>query len=370
MADDKTFAARMDAAKSMTPTIEAAEPVATPPKAAAGKPSESSTTTDTDESGDGSDVSEQTDVQKPEKSKPDTEGDDRVAAIGAALEKGDLKALQKALGDKVKIPESFKSGLVALSKGRDKHAAKVKRDLGAISKAKSELTEESVRVSNLIRHGEQKYGWVARGEQAWDNDDLVGFAKAVEKMAKGASLATITQKLAGAGTPKTPEDKELAEQRATMRKEREAWEAEKAAEKAKAEKAAGAQTTAQKRETAMTKVGATLKSHPFMVNPDKPGEPDPEALEEVFAAYEKSWENGRFTKTVKEIADGLHAREIRKAKRLGIVPAAPPVVTRKPTTRLPVPPPTPGKAVNHDETRAARIAAALRMSEQQRRGAR
>lgn len=311
---------------------------------------------------------------------------ERIDAAVLALEKDDLDGAVKALGRDVKLKGVTTKAFKALSVRERKHAERVRRDQDMIAKAKTELQADSARASNLLRHTEQKFGWVAKAEQAWEDGRYVDFAKAVERMAKGSSLATITQRIASAGMgktePATPEERALAESRATLKAERDAFEKQKADEKAAAEKAKGQQSISEKRATALGKFAATHKAHPFLKNPDDPEGPDPDALAEAFQAYEQSWKNGRFEKTPKQVLDELHAREVRKLKRLGITPAAAaqaaPVAkagtsTGKPPPkpRLAEPPKTAGgKRPSLDDTRESRIALARRMTEQQTRGMR
>jgi uncharacterized protein (DUF2267 family) len=123
------------------------------------------------------------------------------------------------------------------------------------------------------------------------------------------------------------------------------------------------QTQAQKRQTAVTKVGEALKTHPFVTDED--------AVNEVFAEYEKSWNGEKFTKTPKQVADELQAKVVARAKKLGLAPA--PVtktvtkpVTKAPPKRLPEPP-RGGKTAQVDDL-DARIAMAQRAVSVQRRG--
>jgi len=313
---------------------------------------------------------------------------ERIDAAVLALEKDDLAGAVKALGRDVKLKGANVKAFKALSVREQKHAARVKRDLDLVNKAKSELQADSTRASNLLRHADQKYGWIARTEAAWEAQDYVGFAKGIERLAKGASLATITQRIASAGMgkaePASPEERILAEGRAALKAEREAFEKQKADEKAAAEKAKGQQSVSEKRTVALGKFGATHKLHPFLANPDDPSSPDPDALKEAFESYEATWKNGRFEKTPKQVLDELHAREVRKLKRLGITPAAAaqaaPVAKAgttngggktPPAKRLAEPPPTRGgRQPSLDETRESRVALARRMTEQQTRGLR
>jgi hypothetical protein len=294
----------------------------------------------------------------------------------------------KALGRDVKLKGASVKAFKALSVREQKHAQRVKRDLGLIEKAKGELQQDSTRASNLLRHADQKYGWIARTEAAWEAQDYVGFAKGIERLAKGASLATITQRIAAAGMgkaePATPEERALAADRAALKADREAFEKQKADEKAAADKGKAQQSVTEKRTTALGKFGATHRQHPFLANPDDPKSPDPDALKEAFEAYEATWKNGRFEKTPKQVLDELHTREVRKLKRLGITPAAAaqaaPVAKagttngnapRTPAKRLAEPPATRGgRGPSLDETRESRVALARRMTEQQTRGLR
>lgn len=313
---------------------------------------------------------------------------ERIDAAALALEKDDLEGAVRALGRDIKLKGASVKAFKALSVREQKHAARVKRDLDLVNKAKSELQQDSTRASNLLRHADQKYGWIAKTEAAWESQDYVGFAKGIERLAKGASLATITQRIASAGMgksePASPEAQAVAAERAQLKAEREAFEKQRADEKAAAEKTKGQQSLSEKRNTALGKFGATHRQHAFLTNPDDPNTPDPDALKEAFEAYEATWKNGRFEKTPKQVLDELHTREVRKLKRLGITPAAAAQAapaakagttngngTRTPPKRLAEPPATKGgRGPTLDETREGRIAHARRLTEQQTRGLR
>ena len=313
---------------------------------------------------------------------------ERIDAAALALEKDDLEGAVRALGRDIKLKGASVKAFKALSVREQKHAARVKRDLDLVNKAKGELQQDSTRASNLLRHADQKYGWIAKTEAAWEAQDYVGFAKGIERLAKGASLATITQRIASAGMgksePASPEAQAVAAELAQRRSDREAFEKQRADEKAAAEKSKGQQSLSEKRTVALGKFGTTHRQHAFLTNPDDPNTPDPDALKEAFEAYEATWKNGRFEKTPKQVLDELHTREMRKLKRLGITPAAAaqaaPVAkagtstgngTRTPPKRLAEPPATKGgRAASLDETRESRVALARRLTEQQTRGLR
>jgi hypothetical protein len=312
---------------------------------------------------------------------------ERIDAAALALEKDDLEGAVRALGRDIKLKGASVRAFKALSVREKKHADRVKRDLDLVNKAKAELQQDSTRASNLLRHADQKYGWIARTEAAWEAQDYVGFAKGIERLAKGASLATITQRIASAGMgksePASPEAQALAADRAKLKADQEAWEKQKNDEKAAAEKTKGQQSITEKRTVALGKFGATHIKHPFLANPDDPNAPDPDALKEAFEAYEATWKNGRFEKTPKQVLDELHTREVRKLKRLGITPAAAAQAapaakagttngngTRTPPKRLAEPPATKAARPSLDETRESRVALARRLTEQQTRGLR
>lgn len=318
--------------------------------------------------------------------------EERLDAAEKAFEKGDLKALAKAFGKDTKLPEPTLKAFRSISRREaklkadtEKHSKKTADDKVAIDKAKGEIASESARVSNLLRQIDQKHSWVIKTEKAWDAEDWVGVAKGIEKLCKGASLATITQKLAaagsGTGTTRSTADRELSDREAELKRREDAHAAERAREQAERDKAASAKTTTERRTESKTKFGQALAKHPFLANPDEPGKVDPDALEEAFKAYEASWDGKKFTKTAKGAADELHARELRRIKRLGLVPAAaapapapkaketpvPPTKTR----RLPEPPPTKtGKPPSPADTLDSRIALARRITEQATRGLR
>lgn len=306
---------------------------------------------------------------------PDTpEG--KVTAASAALAKGDLDALVLALGiDPKTVPLPTKHAFVAIAKREAKAKARDAAHERDVKRAHTELATESNRLSALQRHIASEYGFAKQGRDAWDAEEFATVGKALEKWLK-TDLATITQKLASGKAGKNPEEKSLAAERAALAKEKAEFEAAKKAEE-------GSKTTAQKREAAVSRVGKVIATHPYLVGTD--GKTDPEALEEVFAAYEKTWDGAKFTKTAKQCADELQAKlEARAAKR-GMVKAAPrpgtttPAVKGKPAAkpaarpRLPEPArTTPGKDLgtpaNLEASRALRIANAKRISEMQRRG--
>lgn len=291
--------------------------------------------------------------------------------------------------DSSKTPDELKRGYVRLEKRETKHREKVRAwkkqvaDKEAeFSKAREELIKESGRISALQRQAEQRFGWAARGEQAWDAQDKVAFAKAIERMGKGASLAQITQWLAGAldQQPKGSAKQEPSAEEQAWRREKADWERQRAEEAQKAEGAKKETASAQKREAARKTFTTEFAKHPFLQNPDDPKQPDPDALREAFEAWEHGMKHRNVGETAREVAkrvlDGLHARELRKLKRFGLEPKVASKAAKtaegekKQGERLPEPPPTNknGKPPSADETRASRIAAARRMSEMQRRG--
>jgi len=295
-------------------------------------------------------------------------------------------------GDKPQTPEELKKHFVAIDR-REKKLKRQRKEWEAdkkakeseFTKAREELVQENNRISALQRHVEQKHAWVAKGQQAWDNDDKVGFAKAIEKMAKGASLAAITQWLAGAtDKPAGAAKAEPSEEEQGWRREKAEWERKQAEERAKAEGSKKETASAEKRDQAKGRIAVAFARHPFLANPDDPQKPDPDALQEAFERWEGAMKHRRPGQTAREVAkevlDQLHAREVRRLKRLGIEPktaapangkgAAKGTEGRKQGERLPEPPPTNRgvKPPSLDETRANRIAAARRMTEQQRRG--
>lgn len=297
----------------------------------------------------------------------------------------------KADGDSPKTPEELTKGFARLTK-REKKLRRERRELAKqqetkeaeFAKARQEIITEHGKVVSLQRAVNEKFGWVAKGQQAYDNDDRVGFAKAIEKMGRGASLAQITRWLAEAGekpaaqTQSQPSDEEQA-----WRREKAEWERQRAEEQNKGKTAKTQQEQAQAREQAKGRLASAFATHPFLQNPDDPKKPDPDALDEAFervSAAIKAKRPGESAKIVaKRALDELHAREVRKLKRFGLEPkagAAPKKeekkVEIKPAKgeRLPPPPSTKKdeSTVNLDASRAERIARARRMTEQQRRG--
>lgn len=364
MADSATLGSRLTAARAITTTQTSGTPApaATPPKA-----SEPAQTAEVQASSTTASTSPAAATSAEEQGKPggdDTEG--------------------KA--DAPKTPEELKKQFVAIDR-REKKLKRQRKEWeeskkaheAAVEKAKLELIEENRRISALQRGVEQKFGWAARGEQAWDGQDKVAFAKAIERMAKGASLASITQWLAGAldHQPKGAEKKEPNAEEEAWRREKAEFERKQAEERAKAEGSKKEQSSAERREQAKARLASAFGKHPYLANPDEPGKPDPDALNEALGKVAEAMKSRRVGETPNQVAkrvlDELHAREVRRLKRLGLEPKTP-AASAKPAEkqgeRLPEPPPTNrnGKPPSPDETRAHRIAAARRMTELQRRG--
>lgn len=309
---------------------------------------------------------------------PDT-AEDKVTGALAALAKGDLSALVTALGGDAKaIPLPTKHAFVAMAKRESKAKARDAAHDKSVKKAHGELATESNRLSALQRHIANEYGFAKQGRDAWEAEEFHVVGKALEKWLK-TDLATITQKLASGKAGKTPEEKTVAQERAALARERAEFEAAKRAEE-------GTKTAAQKREAAVTRVGTALATHPFLTGTD--GKQDPEALDEVFAAYEKTWDGSKFGKTAKQCADELQAKLESRAAKRGMVKAAPGTGTKPGTGKTPpgkVPPKAAarpriaepprtvpnknlGTPADMEATRALRIANAKRISEQFRRG--
>lgn len=321
---------------------------------------------------------------------------ERIDAAALAFEKGDLEAMATALGRQIKITHPTTKAFKALSSQRRKHALQVKRDhetaqkqQGELSRAKNEIHQDSVKLSNQRRDLDNRFGWIGQTERAWEAGDMVGFAKGVERMAKGASLATITQRIAsahmGKSEPASLEQRQLEDGRAQLRKEQDDWQKKQADEKAARDKEQGQRSLSEQRQTALSKFGESHARHPFLSNPDDPKAAEPEALEEAFAVYEKqfeAWKAGKrqFKPTPKQVLDELHQKQVRQLKRLGITPAAAASVATAakagtnnrpaPKPRLAEPPRTNGKPPTRDDTRASRVALAKKITEQQTRGMR
>jgi len=415
MADRAPIADRMAAARALTSTMTGSPTVA--PTAGTGSTAAAPVTPTSAEpsaepstpasASDGS--SETTESLNPAADDSPTEAEgnygsdkERIDAAVLAIEKGDLKAAVSALGRQVKLTHPETKAFAALAAQRQKHAQRVKADnekaqntLGEIERAKHVIHQESVKVSGQRRELDQRYGWIAQTERAWEAGDMVGFAKGIERIAKGASLATITQRIAnahmGKSEPMTAEQRSLDEGREKLRREQDDWNKRQAEEKAARDKEQGQRSLSEQRTTALGKFAEQYAKHPFLANPDDPTEPDQEALAEAFTSYEKAWNEWKAGKrqkpTPKQVLDELHGREVRRLKRLGITPAAGGTVAAPPKAgtsngntggkvtppkgqRLPEPPKTNGKAPTREDTRAARIALARKITEQQTRGMR
>ncbi len=313
----------------------------------------------------------------------------QLEAVTAAFESGDVDAMAKALAKPgVKISGPVRRAFRAFQRReqkaveRDRKADERDRNFDeAKARAQQSISEDSRRVSHQERGLIAKYGWAHEFTEAWEAEDMLRVSKALEKGAKGASLATITQKLASGKTGKTPEEKELAER---LRKIEETT----AADRTKTDQAAEKKRQAESREAAVERVGAALKSHPYLETTNDKGEKvvDPEALTEVFAAYEASWNGEKFTKTARKCADELQEKLVARAKARGLAPApatpgakpgkTPPApVTRRPAPRATREPPRStanarGTPADLEQTRANRLAQARRLTEMQRRGVR
>jgi len=309
-----------------------------------------------------------------------------LEAVAKAFDAGDIEAMAAALkkaGMKVSGPvaRAFRAHQRREQKAaeRDRKAEQRDREFNeARARAQQSLADDSRRVAAAERNLSQKFGWALQLTEAWDNDDALALGKALERACKGASLATITQRLASGKTGKTPDEQRLAD-------ERKRFEEEKAAEANKRTQAEDSKQRAQQREAAMTRVGESLKAHPYLQTTGADGKTalDPEALSEVFSAYEASWNGEKFTKTAKACADELQEKLLARAKARGlaVVPAGktPPAATGKagkkpPPRTLREPPRTQssprGTPQNLEETRPNRIAQARRVTEMQRRGVR
>lgn len=314
--------------------------------------------------------------------------DERLEAVSKAFESGDIEAMAKALqkeGGKVSGPvrrafRAHQRRLQQIETRETKANEREKAFEASRARAQQEIADESRRLSDIQRHASQKFGWAAALERAWDEEDMVGVAKALEKACKGASLATITQRLASGKTAKTPDEQKLADDRKKFADEQAAVERKKTAEGDK-------QVQAQKREAAVARVGDALKAHPYLQTVDDKGQKvtDTEALAEVFTAYEASWNGEKFTKSARQCADELQDKLLARAKARGLAaPVAPPsskngkpvVPAKKPVAkpRLAEPPRSTnaarGTPQDLDASRAMRIANAKRVTEMQRRGVR
>ncbi len=311
----------------------------------------------------------------------------QLEAVTKAFESGDVDAMAKALEKPgVKIAGPVRRAFRAFQRReqkaaeRDRKADERDRNFDeAKTRAQQSIAEDSRRVSHQERGLIAKYGWAHEFTEAWEAEDMLRVSKALEKGAKGASLATITQKLASGKTGKTPEEKELADR---LRK----LEETTAAERTKEQQAAEKKRQAESREAAVERVGAALKSHPYLETTNDKGEKvtDPEALTEVFAAYEASWNGEKFTKTARQCADALQEKLVARAKARGLAPApaaakpgkTPPApVARRPAPRATREPPRStatarGTPADLEQTRANRLAQARRLTEMQRRGVR
>ncbi len=292
------------------------------------------------------------------------------AAATTALEKGDIDALVAALGvDGSKVNAPVRRAFRAHARRQQKLDRERTAFTAERSKATQELSAESNRISQMQRHMAAEYAPMVAGKKAWKQRDMLAVGKALEKHFE-TDLVTLTQELASGKSSKSEPEKAIDAERAKLDADKAAWEAEK--KKTEASKGNSA-----KRAAAVAKVGEALKAHVYIAGAD--GKVDAEALEEVFAEYDKSWNGERFTKTPQKIADELQAKLVARATKRGLAPvAAKPAVPAKKAAapkapRLPEPPrTTPRKDLGTPEdleaSRALRIANAKAVTERQRRG--
>lgn len=297
--------------------------------------------------------------------------EEQLEAVGKAFDAGDFDEVCKALGkDPAKVNLPTKKRFRALARELVKVTTVSKRFEASKKAAHAELAAESNRISAVGRGLAVKFKPFEETAKAWEDQDALAVGKGLEKQF-GTDLASLTQFLASAKSGKTPEEKSLDEKRAEL--ERKEKELEQKAKKGDDEKAAAA-----KRDAAIARTGEQLKGHPFVTID---GEPDPEALAEVFEAYEKTWDGKRFAKTPKQCADELQAALKAKAAKRGLVafaaPGKGPKPAAKPTPRprlaeppRSAPPKNLGTPEYMEETRESRMAETRKRMEMSRRGVR
>lgn len=321
--------------------------------------------------------------------------EERLEAAAKAFEAGDIEAMGKALaraGVKVTGPvkRAFRAHARRLRQVEAKESKLSERERNfeeSRTRAQQQIAADSRRVSEAERVLTQKYGGAYSIQQAFDDGDALALGKALERACKGASLASITQLLASGKQGKSPEERALAERERKL--------AEETAAKAKKEQTAEEQKIqAQRREAALGRVGEALKTHPYLQTTDKAGQKviDTEALNEVFTAYEASWNGEKFTKTARQCADELQEKLVARATARGLAPASAPAPAAAPGKTAPATAGKPGKKPvpsrpglkepprtlqlprgtpqELEATRAARVAQARRITEMQRRGVR
>jgi len=354
-------------APAPAPTTDASQQEFAEPAAEAEAPAESEAAPEQEE------ATEETETEAAPATDPE-----RITSALAALEKSDIEGLVRALGgDPKKIPAPTKKAFGIMARKQAQLDRKGKEVESARQKAIAEVTAETQKLTQLQRHAVTKYAPFEEGLKAWEAEDYLTLGKALEKQYK-TDLATFTQKLASGKTGKTAEERALAD----AQKKNTELEARLAKLEGKpaSEKQADAdekKVAAAKREVAVSKVGDALKTHPYIA---ADGKVDAEALEEVFAEYEKSWNGEKFTKTARQVADELQAKLLAKAEKRGLVKKAGTVPATKPkppvarSPRLPEPPTVDKKNLGTpeslDASRAHRIALVKRQMEMQRRGVR
>jgi len=387
MGDPKTLETRLAQARAVTNAQKPSAAPSAPAEAAPSKPAPAAKPADTIESGDDGGDPESGESALTRLIESD---DDKSADADKSSDEGE---------EKPKTQDELTKSFIRLGKREDKLKKKQKEWREDVAKkdaehakkeaefktARQELINEHNRITALQRQASERFGWVAKGQQAWDNDDKIEFARAIEKMGKGAPLSRITQWLAGVGDkPSAPAKPQPSQEEQDWRREKAEWERQRAEQAGKGDESKKEQDTEKSRAEAKARVAVAFAQHPFLKNPDDPKKPDPDALDEAFdkiRAALKQKKPGELPRQVaKRVLDELHAREVRRLKRLGLEPKVESKTKDKndksgsskdkPGQRLPEPPPSngSGKKPSLSDTRAARIAQAKRMTEQQRRG--
>lgn len=244
------------------------------------------------------------------------------------LAAGDIAGAIKALGGDPSLADTSDIRFAALrskeTKAKQAEAARLK----AHERAVGELTKMSQAAQTQLNEFHRENNFVNGVRKACAEKNWVGVAKGLEAFTK-MTIAELTQKLASGKSGLTPEDKRLEEDRAKLARERQEFEASKAKPNVEAQRA-----------TALQRVGEQLKEHPFLKVTKGFEARAKSRLEKTFAAWEKTWDGAKFTKTPAQCAADLQQELLDDMKANGIaVPKAKAAVGKPART-------TPPKAEN------------------------
>jgi hypothetical protein len=239
------------------------------------------------------------------------------------LTAGDLAGAIKELGGDPALADTSDIRFAALrskeTKAKQAEAARLK----AHERAVGELTKMSQAAQTQLNEFHRENNFVNGVRKACAEKNWVGVAKGLEAFTK-MTIAELTQKLASGKSGLTPEDKRLEEDRAKLARERQEFEASKAKPNVEAQRA-----------TALQRVSEQLKEHPFLKVTKGFEARAKSRLEKTFAAWEKTWDGAKFTKTPAQCAAELQQELLDDMKANGIAVPKTKTAATKPTRTTP-----------------------------------